>query len=118
MSLSLFGKQDVYLEIADRYRQYILNGIYKNGEKIPSVRAVATELGVNPNTVANAYSLLEKEGFVKILLKKGAYVIYDGDVCKRGSLQEPHKTIAELKNKGYSYEELIKALTEVFGIND
>ena len=66
MALKFLGKQDVYLEIANRFETYILNGLYKAGDKLPSVRAVAAELGVNPNTVAKAYSVLEKRAFMEL----------------------------------------------------
>ena len=54
MAFQFIGKQDGYLEIANKYEGYITNGLYKAGDKLPSVRAVAAELGVNPNTVAKA----------------------------------------------------------------
>lgn len=116
MSLSFLGKQDVYIEVAKRYKEYILKGIYKNAEKLPSVRAVASELGVNPNTVAKAYALLESEGFIRALPKKGAFVIYQGDLHKEGN-GELSEAVAELKNKGFSYEEIISAVKEVFDKN-
>ena len=68
------GKQDVYIEIAERYKEYIDKGILSGGEKLPSVREAACTLGVNPNTVAKAYARLEEEGYIVTLPKKGAYV--------------------------------------------
>ena len=61
MAWSFSGKQDVYLEIADKLRQYIHAGIWQAGDRLPSVRQAAGEMGVNPNTVARAYALLEEE---------------------------------------------------------
>ena len=63
------SKRDVYIEIADRYEKYITLGVIKSGEKLPSVRVTAGELGVTPNTVQRAYSLLEERGF------KGSFTI-------------------------------------------
>ena len=70
------GKQDVYIEVADHYKNHILLGVLAVGEKLPSVRVAAGELGVNPNTEAKAYAHLEKEGYICALPKKGAYVTY------------------------------------------
>lgn len=68
------GKQDVYLEVAERYARYIREGVLRPGEGLPSVRAVAEELGINPHTVSKAYGVLEEQGYLQIIPKKGAYV--------------------------------------------
>lgn len=52
----------IYLQIADRIRERILRGEWKTGERIPSIRELAIELGVNPNTVTRSYQkLLDRE---------------------------------------------------------
>ena len=52
----------IYLQIADRIRERILRGEWKTGERIPSIRELAVELGVNPNTVTKSYQkLLDRE---------------------------------------------------------
>ena len=52
----------IYLQIADRIRERILRGEWKTGERIPSIRELAIELGVNPNTVTKSYQkLLDRE---------------------------------------------------------
>ena len=52
----------IYLQIADRIRERILRGEWKAGQRIPSIRELAVELGVNPNTVTRSYQkLLERE---------------------------------------------------------
>jgi GntR family transcriptional regulator len=110
------GKQDVYLEIAERYKEYIKLGVIKIGEKLPSVRAAAGELGVNPNTVARAYSMLEAEGYIRALPKKGAFVIWD----KGASDDAPDKknVIFALRDMGISKDTLIEWIEEVYGKND
>ncbi len=109
------GKQDVYIEIAERYKEYIKLGIIKNGEKLPSVRTLAGELGVNPNTVSKAYTLLEEERYVCALPKKGAFVIYGAE-----DHNEPNKKniIYALRDMGVSKKSLIKWIEEVYGEND
>lgn len=116
MHTSFSGKQDVYLEIAERYKEYIKLGIIKNGEKLPSVRALAGELGVNPNTVARAYSLLEEDKFICSLPKKGAFVVWgDG-----GGDNEPDKKsiIYALRDMGVSRRSLLNWIEEVYGDDD
>ncbi len=112
MQLNFSGKQDVYIEIAEKYKEYIKLGIIKNGEKLPSVREAAGELGVNPNTIARAYNLLEEQGFIKALPKKGVFVIF-GETEKKS---EPDKiaVIYALKDLGIGKETLIKWIEEVY----
>ena len=117
MALKFLGKQDVYLEIANRFETYILNGLYKAGDKLPSVRAVAAELGVNPNTVAKAYSVLEKRAFIRALPKKGAFVIYGEEDISHSPI-DARPILTELRDSGASYEDIISQLKEVFGKND
>ena len=103
MRFGFSGKQDVYIEVAEKYREYIKLGIIKTGEKLPSVRDAAEELGVNPNTIAKAYNLLEEEGFVRAIPKKGAFVIF-GDEEKKG--EEEKKLIAEKKSVIYALKDM------------
>ena len=112
MRLNFSGKQDVYIEIAEKYKEYIKLGIIKSGEKLPSVREAAGELGVNPNTIARAYSLLEEQGFVKALPKKGAFVIYG----EGGERKEPDKSavIYALRDMGISKKTLLEWIEEVY----
>ena len=108
------GKREVYLEIADRYGSYIQAGVLKDGDRLPSVRTVAGELGVNPNTVQRAYTHLEEQGLICTLPKKGVFVTVPS---KRNMEQNQIvlETIQLLKKSGYKKEELISALEEVYG---
>jgi GntR family transcriptional regulator len=114
MEIRLTGKQDVYIEVAERYKEYIRLGIIKVGEKLPSVRTVAGQLGINPNTVAKAYSLLEADGFIRSLPKKGAYVIYGSDPPSSNDYSEQINIIRQLKNSGIDRNTIIKLIEEVY----
>lgn len=113
MQLNFSGKQDVYLEVAARFKEYIKLGIYKNGDKLPSVREAAGELGVNPNTIARAYATLEKEGLVCSLPKKGAFVTQG----KSDTQSQPDKraVISALRDMGIEKQTLIDWIEEVYG---
>ena len=58
MNIRITGKRSVYLEIAEEYKRFIRLGVLSDGDKLPSVRALAVELGINPNTVERAYTCL------------------------------------------------------------
>ena len=116
------GKQDVYIEIAERYKEYIDKGILSGGEKLPSVREAACTLGVNPNTVAKAYARLEEEGYIVTLPKKGAYVKGDEEITgtyinnEEKDEKERHvsELILSLKDEGVEKDALLKIIEEVY----
>lgn len=64
----------IYEQIAEQYKQLILTGILENESKMPSIRSLAMELSVNPNTIQKAYAKLEQEGFIYALQGRGNYV--------------------------------------------
>lgn len=106
----LSGKRDVYLDVVDRFERYIRLGVLENGEKLPSVRAVAEDMGINPNTVQKAYSILEEKKLVNPVPKKGVYVIY-------GEAKAPDHVfdaIMALKKLGISKEKLLQTVSEVY----
>lgn len=111
------GKRDVYLEIAEKYEKYIRLGVLRDGDKLPSVRNVAGELGVNPNTVQRAYVLLEEKGLICSLPKKGAFVTYTGgssDGIAQARRENALKALTELKEQGITLDELNEMIKEVF----
>jgi len=107
------GKQDLFLEIAQKYEEYIKLGIWKLGDKLPSVRDAASDLGVNPNTVSRAYSHLEENGYIKAVPKKGAFVIY-GSAEKGDKTSEQKSAIYALRDAGISKETILKWIEEVY----
>ena len=121
MRFNFSGKQDVYIEVAEKYREYIKLGLIKNGDKLPSIRMAASELGINPNTMARAYALLEDEGYISSIPKKGIYVTYAEEQNKKDDTNKNENVllpcndvIEELKSKGYSKEQILKAIEEVY----
>jgi len=64
MSIDPNSPVPIYQQIADYIRRAVAAGVYRPGEMIPSLRATALELTVNPNTVQRAYEALEREGLI------------------------------------------------------
>ena len=62
MAWKFTGDRAVYLQIAERVKKAVLSGVYPPGEQIPSVRQLALEAAVNPNTVQHAFTELENQG--------------------------------------------------------
>lgn len=59
------NNKSIFLQIADNIAEKIINGTYPSGEKIPSVREQAAEMGVNPNTIMRTYSELQVSGIIE-----------------------------------------------------
>ena len=114
MQWKFSGKQNVYLEIAEQYKEYIRLGILQTGDRLPSVRQAACDLGVNPNTIARAYAQLEAEGVVHSLPKKGIYVT-DTTAKKEPDRRE---VLIALRDAGISKQTLLKWIEEVYESHD
>lgn len=68
------AERPVYLQLRDRIAEAILEGRYREGDMLPSVRAFAAEQGANPLTVAKAYQLFQEEGLVTVRRGVGMFV--------------------------------------------
>lgn len=108
------GKREVFLEIADRYANYIQLGVLKDGDRLPSVRTAAGELGVNPNTVQRAYSYLEEQGLICTVPKKGVFVTTAPQV-QDSQNDTAVEAVTMLKKCGVGKAELLRAIEEVYG---
>lgn len=119
--IRLKGKLNVYQALVAEFEQLIRAGALGYGEKLPSCRALATERGINPNTVERAYSRLEEEGYIRILPKKGAFVEYR-EQCPQSRKarflkirpEELRRQLREFRDAGVTKAELEAALEEVW----
>ena len=110
--INLQGKESIFEQIKNQIIRYIELGVLKPNDKLPSVRMLASELGINPNTVARAYAELEKEGVIYTLNKKGVFV---SNADNSDYLQDLAKVAIEsLKNDGLSKKELLKVVNQVY----
>ncbi len=64
----------IYTQIADNFRNQIRAGVLVEGDKLPSVRELASELAINPNTIQRAYRELEADGWIASVSGKGSFV--------------------------------------------
>ncbi|VEU80376.1 transcriptional regulatory protein PtsJ [Haploplasma axanthum] len=106
------NKVDIYIQIKEHYQKLIEIGALTNGEALPSLRKIAFDLGVNPNTVDKAFRLLESEGYIEIFPKKGAFVKQDLKIDKSKKFLELKRILNELKDE-YKKEELMKKIDEI-----
>ncbi|UCD27839.1 MAG: GntR family transcriptional regulator [Planctomycetota bacterium] len=82
------GPVPLYQQIADYIRQLVAAGVFRSAEALPSLRALAVQLAVNPNTVQRAYDQLEREGLVYARRGLGLFVAERGAELARNKSQE------------------------------
>ena len=80
----------IYAQIIDGVKEQITAGILRTGDKLPSVRELASELAINPNTIQRSYRSLEAEGWIVTVPGKGCFVSANGN-CQE---QERKKQLA------------------------
>ena len=105
----------IYGQILDGIRQQIHTGILRPGDKLPSVRELAYELTINPNTIQRAYRELEAAGFIATVPGKGCFVCDqpDAQVAQRQELLEEFDRItASLLKTGVSKEDLAQMILQ------
>lgn len=100
----------LYQQVKDSLRRMMLTGLLEPDEKLPSVRSLATQLAINPNTIQRAYAELEAEGYIYSVAGRGSFVSAgDGEHLRRiaeltGRLVP---LLEELKSLGYTREQLL-----------
>src|SRR5574342_440585 len=72
--LDVRSRKPIYEQLVDQLKELIITEVMKENEKIPSVRVLAKELTINPNTIQKAFRQLETEGFIYTLPGKGSFV--------------------------------------------
>jgi GntR family transcriptional regulator len=115
ISLNYRDSRPIYEQIKDGLKKLIVTGALAANEKLPSVRALATQLSINPNTIQRAYNELESEGYIYSIPGKGSFAAQDagGDEKRKQELKEKLRDLAaELRYLGVSQEELLALMRE------
>ncbi len=103
----------IYEQIVEKLKNYILKGVLPPDSQLMSVRAMAMELSINPNTIQRAYAELEREGFIYTIKGRGNFVRYDAALLDRRKSELVDRMEAVLKEAdelGISKEELVEIL--------
>ena len=108
----------IYEQVKDGLRRLIISGAIQEGEKLPSVRAMASSLAINPNTIQRAYEALEWEGYVYSVPGKGSFAAPLAGVDsgrKEELLRAFEQAAAELLALGVSGDALQARIKELEG---
>lgn len=105
----------IYTQISDGIRDQILSGVLQPGDKLPSVREMAAELTINPNTIQRSYRELELQGWIATVPGKGCFVcgIPQGSQTEQEKLMKTlDETVQALLNLGVTQKELLAHLQQ------
>ncbi|GGE76772.1 GntR family transcriptional regulator [Priestia taiwanensis] len=105
----------IYIQIMYYIKKQIVTGQLKEGDKIPSVRELATELQINPNTVQRTFQELEREGIVETKRGMGRYVTKERgkimDIKREMSKELIQTFLKGMYSLGFTKEEIINVIT-------
>ena len=108
----------IYEQVMDGLRKLMVTGVIAEGEKLPSVRTLASSLAINPNTIQRAYEALEAEGYLCSVAGKGSFAAPRAAVDegrRDGLLQTFDQTAAELLYLGMDIPALCARLQALEG---
>jgi GntR family transcriptional regulator len=110
------ASKPIYMQLAERINKRIIRNELKSGEKLPSVREMAVQSGVNPNTVQRTYSELERMGIVETRRGQGTFVTENKEVIKRIRERLKEEMMSEfvrnMKELGFTLDEIIAFLKD------
>lgn len=116
INLDYQSRTPIYEQIINEIEKFVSLGVLKPQEQIPSIRDMASSLGINPNTVKKAYSELENRGVIQTISTKGTFIAQDTDKVKSekidSEINEIKKKIVELEKLGITKEEIIEKINE------
>ena len=108
----------IWEQIRDQLKRQILMGVWSPGEQLPSVRALAAELGINPNTIQRSYTELEREGLTYTVSGRGCFVeddLSDIQTKKTSEAMERLEAILkELRDSGVERDLITEKIDELY----
>lgn len=116
-SLDLQSRQPIYEQLKNKIGELVLLGQLRPDDQLPSVRSLARELGVNPNTVQKAYQDLERESIIYSVAGRGSYISPEldlGEQLRRQQLRRVSQAAMQARQCGIGEERVVEAVREVY----
>lgn len=111
------SRKPIYEQLVDKLKELIINEVLKPDEQLPSVRTLAQQLTINPNTIQKAYRELENQGFIYSQKGKGSFVNQGNQSKDTGKIktvkEELGRLILEALFLGVTVDELIKLVEKI-----
>lgn len=116
MTWNLDSDRPIYLQLMERIQHDIISGTYKPGDKLPSVRELAMEASVNPNTMQKALSELERIGLVHSRRTSGRFITEDETMIKQLKTETATEHIREflklMEHLGFTRLEILELVQD------
>lgn len=116
MAWNLDSDRPIFLQIVERIQMDIVSGRYAPGDKLPSVRDLAGEAAVNPNTMQKAFTELERTGLVYSMRTSGRFITEDITMIEELKSSLAKEKISEflelMQNLGYKNEEILSLMNQ------
>ncbi|MEX1376450.1 MAG: GntR family transcriptional regulator [Eubacteriales bacterium] len=116
--INKFSPTPIYLQVIDQFEELIFTGVIGAEEALPSVRALAKELGVNPNTLQRAYGEMENRNLCVSVPGSGRYVTKDAKKIimkqKKESINEIADIVRNAKQSGVKLDDIVDLVKRVY----
>ena len=116
LTVNFSSRTPVYQQLYDDVIRLVSLGVLKSDTKLPPVRILATELGINPNTVQKAYKMLEKDGYIYSTVGRGSFVSNKLDQKQAEKIQAKNDlkdSIEKAYKKGITEDVMIELVDEI-----
>jgi len=116
ITINFQSRTPIYQQIYDDIVRLIALGVLKADTKLPTVRSLAVEMGINPNTVSKAYKMLEMDGITYSVVGKGSFVsdkLSQSDAIKAREEEKIKTVISEAYKNGFSKNDIIDIVNKV-----
>lgn len=114
INLDYQNRIPIYEQIVNNIEKYVAVGILREKSQIPSIRELANNLGINPNTVKKAYDILENRGVIMTISTKGTFISNNTKMVLENKIDNEinliKDKIRELENMGISKKEIMKRI--------
>lgn len=112
--IDLQSRVPIYEQLYKKTLELVIKGVLKENSQMPSVRSLAKELGVNPNTVAKAYQELERNGVIYSLSGRGSFISkITRDSLKEFALADFDEAAREALKAGVNAQDLIERIGQI-----
>lgn len=114
------SKIPIFEQLKKQILEFITIGILSPNDKLPSVRSLASEIGVNPNTVAKAYQELESQGYVYSIKGKGCFIADNESdkLIKDEKLKDFRSYVQDMKQHHIARQDVLQVIEEVYEEDD
>ena len=110
LTVNFSSRTPVYQQLYDDVVRLVSLGVFKSNTKLPPVRTLATELGINPNTVQKAYKMLENDGYIYSTVGRGSFIsdkLNQNEAEKIEAKKELKESIDKAYKKGITKETMV-----------